>query len=112
MNKYQVYTKINTLWKRYKNLNKVNLPNENWKVFQNKIIIGNIIRIFDVNNGVFHGLEDKYITYLSRNSYAFYVLNSLYDKCEQQINTKDKKMNNKKTVSSVRMYIRRDKLGE
>ena len=82
------------------------------QVAKNKIIIGNIIRIFDVNNGVFHGLEDKYITYLSRNSYAFYVLNSLYDKCEQQINTKDKKMNNKKTVSSVRMYIRRDKLGD
>ena len=40
MNKYQVYTKINTLYCRYKNLSKVNLPNPRWKVFMNKIIIG------------------------------------------------------------------------
>ena len=40
MNKYQVYTKINTLYCRYKNLSKVNLPNPKWKVFMNKIIIG------------------------------------------------------------------------
>lgn len=37
---YQVYTKINTLFKRYKNLSNVELPNKEWKVFQNKIIIG------------------------------------------------------------------------
>lgn len=39
--KYQVYTKINTLYKRYKNLGKVTLPNPAWKAFMNKIIIGN-----------------------------------------------------------------------
>lgn len=39
--KTQTYTKINTLYKRYKNLNKVELPNPAWKVFQNKIMIGN-----------------------------------------------------------------------
>lgn len=37
--KTQTYTKINTLYKRYKNLNKVELPNPAWKVFQNKIMI-------------------------------------------------------------------------
>lgn len=41
MTKFAVYTKINTLYKRYKNLNKVTLPNPAWKVFMNKIIIGN-----------------------------------------------------------------------
>lgn len=40
MNKYQVYTKINTLYRRYRNLNKVNLPNPIWKIFMNKIIVG------------------------------------------------------------------------
>lgn len=40
MKKTQTYTKINTLYCRYKNLNKVTLPNPNWKQFQNKIIIG------------------------------------------------------------------------
>ena len=40
MNKYQVYTKINTLFRRYRNLNKVNLPNPSWKIFMNKIMIG------------------------------------------------------------------------
>lgn len=39
--KTQTYTKINTLYKRYKNLNKVELPNPAWKAFQNKIMIGN-----------------------------------------------------------------------
>ena len=39
--KTQTYTKINTLYKRYKNLKKVNLPNPEWKIFENKIIIGN-----------------------------------------------------------------------
>ena len=39
--KTQTYTKINTLYCRYKNLNKVTLPNPAWKVFMNKIIIGN-----------------------------------------------------------------------
>ena len=38
---YQVYTKINTLYMRYKNLGKVELPNKNWMIFQNKIMIGN-----------------------------------------------------------------------
>lgn len=38
--KTQTYTKINTLYKRFKNLNKVELPNPTWKAFQNKIIIG------------------------------------------------------------------------
>ena len=38
--KTQTYTKINTLYKRYQNLNKVELPNPKWKVFQNKIIFG------------------------------------------------------------------------
>ena len=40
MNKFAVYSKINTLYCRYKNLSKVNLPNPKWKVFMNKIIIG------------------------------------------------------------------------
>lgn len=39
MKKTQTYTKINTLHTRYMNLNKVELPNKDWKVFQNKIII-------------------------------------------------------------------------
>lgn len=38
--KTQTYTKINTLYKRYQNLGKVELPNKAWMVFQNKIIIG------------------------------------------------------------------------
>ena len=38
--KTQTYTKINTLYKRYQNLGKVDLPNKDWKVFQNKIILG------------------------------------------------------------------------
>lgn len=40
MNKFAVYTKINTLYCRYKNLGKVSLPNPAWKAFMNKIIIG------------------------------------------------------------------------
>lgn len=40
MIKTQTYTKINTLYRRYKNLGKVELPNKNWIKFQNKIIIG------------------------------------------------------------------------
>lgn len=40
MAKTQTYTKINTLYKRYKNLNKVELPNPAWKAFQNKVMIG------------------------------------------------------------------------
>lgn len=38
--KTQTYTKINSLYKRYKNLGKVELPNKNWIKFQNKIILG------------------------------------------------------------------------
>lgn len=38
--KTQTYTKINTLYKRYQNLGKVTLPNPAWKIFQNKIILG------------------------------------------------------------------------
>lgn len=38
--KTQTYTKINTLYCRYKNLGKVSLPNPAWKAFMNKIIIG------------------------------------------------------------------------
>ena len=38
--KTQTYTKINTLYKRYQNLGKAGLPNKDWKVFQNKIILG------------------------------------------------------------------------
>ena len=38
MRKTQTYTKINTLYKRYQNLGKANLPNKAWMVFQNKII--------------------------------------------------------------------------
>ena len=41
MNKFAVYTKINTLYCRYKNLGKVTLPNPAWRAFMNKIIIGN-----------------------------------------------------------------------
>lgn len=37
--KTQTYTKINTLYRRY-NLGGVDLPNKDWKVFQNKIILG------------------------------------------------------------------------
>ena len=36
----QTYTKINTLYCRYKNLGKVELPNKQWIKFQNKIILG------------------------------------------------------------------------
>ena len=38
--KTQTYTKIQTLYKRFQNLGKVELPNKAWMVFQNKIIIG------------------------------------------------------------------------
>lgn len=38
--KTQTYTKINTLFCRYKNLSKVELPNKQWIKFQNKIMIG------------------------------------------------------------------------
>ena len=38
--KTQTYTKINTLYKRYQNLGKADLPNKDWMVFQNKIILG------------------------------------------------------------------------
>lgn len=40
MVKTQTYTKINTLYKRYQNLGKVTLPNPAWRIFQNKIIMG------------------------------------------------------------------------
>ena len=40
MKKTQTYSKIQTLYCRYKNLNKVELPNPKWKAFQNKIILG------------------------------------------------------------------------
>ena len=40
MQKFQVYTKINTLYKRFQNLGKVELPNKAWMAFQNKIIVG------------------------------------------------------------------------
>lgn len=36
----RTYDKINTLYRRYRNLNKVSLPNPAWKAFMNKIIIG------------------------------------------------------------------------
>ena len=36
----RTYDKINTLYCRYKNLSKVNLPNPKWQAFMNKIIIG------------------------------------------------------------------------
>lgn len=38
--KTQTYTKINTLYRRYANLNNYELPNPKWKAFQNKIIKG------------------------------------------------------------------------
>ena len=38
--KTQTYTKINTLYRRYANLKNYDLPNKDWMVFQNKIIIG------------------------------------------------------------------------
>ena len=38
--KTQTYTKINTLYKRYQNLKKVDLPKKEWIKFQNKIILG------------------------------------------------------------------------
>ena len=38
--KTRTYDKINTLYKRYQNLGKVTLPNKDWKVFMNKIIVG------------------------------------------------------------------------
>lgn len=40
MQKTQTYTKINTLYRRYKNLGKVELPNKQWIKFQNKIMLG------------------------------------------------------------------------
>lgn len=55
MIKTQTYTKINTLYKRYKNLNKVELPNPAWKIFQNKIIIGDF--------------SDEYMEYLKELKY-------------------------------------------
>ena len=36
----QTYTKINTLYQRYKNLGKVELPDKKWIKMQNKIILG------------------------------------------------------------------------
>ena len=38
--KTQTYTKINTIFNRYKNLKKVEVPNKAWLAFQNKIIEG------------------------------------------------------------------------
>ena len=38
--KTQTYTKINTLYRRYANLNNYELPNPKWKAFQNKISKG------------------------------------------------------------------------
>lgn len=38
--KTQTYTKINTLYRRYANLKNYDLPNKDWMVFQNKIILG------------------------------------------------------------------------
>jgi len=38
--KTQTYTKINTLYRRYTNLKNYDLPNKDWIVFQNKIILG------------------------------------------------------------------------
>lgn len=40
MQKTATYQKINTLYKRYKNLGKVELPNKQWIKFQNKIMLG------------------------------------------------------------------------
>lgn len=40
MQRTTTYQKINTLYKRYKNLGKVELPNKQWIKFQNKIILG------------------------------------------------------------------------
>lgn len=40
MKKTQTFTKINTLYKRYQKLGNIELPNKDWKVFQNKIILG------------------------------------------------------------------------
>ena len=40
MIKTQTYTKIQTLYKRYQNLGKVELPKKEWMIFQNKIILG------------------------------------------------------------------------
>lgn len=39
MRKTKTYDKINTLYCRYQNLGKANLPNKAWMVFQNKIIL-------------------------------------------------------------------------
>lgn len=38
--KTQTYTKINTLYRRYANLKSYDLPNKDWMIFQNKIILG------------------------------------------------------------------------
>jgi hypothetical protein len=38
--KTQTYTKINTLYKRFQNLKKVDLPKKEWIKFQNKIMMG------------------------------------------------------------------------
>lgn len=46
----QTYTKINTLFCRYKNLGKVELPNKKWIKMQNKIILGEY--------------SDKYMAYI------------------------------------------------
>lgn len=40
MIKTQTYTKINTLYKRYANINVKELPNPKWATFRNKIILG------------------------------------------------------------------------
>lgn len=46
----QTYTKINTLYQRYKNLGKVELPDKKWIKMQNKIILGEF--------------SDKYMAYI------------------------------------------------
>ena len=51
--KTQTYTKINTLYRRYKNLGKVELPSKAWVAFQNKIILD--------------GFSDEEIRYLQNN---------------------------------------------
>lgn len=48
--KTQTFTKINTLYQRYKNLGKVELPNKKWIKMQNKIILGEY--------------SDKYMAYI------------------------------------------------
>lgn len=77
--KTQTYTKIDSLYQRYKNLGKVELPNKAWLAFQNKIIIGHFSEevIAYLKNNLFDcfskidGTNTKIIFYPSTGEIAY-----------------------------------------